>query len=96
MLISERRSAKTFKIHMFIRFLLFECMLSKENIVIIKKSGFEIMTYLHVLRYPEFILDLILLNNSEMLLLHIQLKQNTYETFKRNKNTVPNFMIDCK
>ena len=36
-------------------FLLFEHILCKESIVIVKKFDFEILIYLYVLRSPEFI-----------------------------------------
>ena len=36
-------------------FLLFEHILCKESIVIVKKIDFEILTYLYVLKSPEFI-----------------------------------------
>ena len=38
-----------------IYFLLSEHMLCKESIVIVKKFDFEILMYLYILRFPEFI-----------------------------------------
>ena len=37
------------------KFLLSEHVLCKESIVIVKKLDFEVLTYLYVLRSPEFI-----------------------------------------
>ena len=46
---------KTYRIAKKFRFLLSEHILCKGNIVIVKKFDIDILTYLYVLRSPEFI-----------------------------------------